>query len=181
MGTPACPKPTTLTQSKAGQPSDVVVASIPSFTVGVACNGWPPAPTSSHRPPPHLPVLGQVTTSRPAPTAFDRPRRDAPTLLLSRKTAAQTNYQPQSLVVLTSRLIDCGASRNASYEGTPACMALKRAGQAPSVHHIATPALGSSQALSPPAPLSLGTRGRLSYTLLHTPPTGDLERRLLAR
>jgi hypothetical protein len=47
---PACPNPTVLTQSRIHAFSYVVGAFIPSITVGVACNCWPPFPTSSPRP-----------------------------------------------------------------------------------------------------------------------------------
>ena len=56
---PACPNPKPLPPSKVWRTNYVMVALIPNFTVGVARNGWPPAPTSSPRPistaPPHLP------------------------------------------------------------------------------------------------------------------------------
>jgi len=97
---PACPKPTLLTWLVPWHLNYVVVASIPRFTVGVACNGWPPAPTSSP-PRPISTGLSAPPRSRPGsniktppPPAFDRPRREAPTLRLSKKKArAKQNYQ----------------------------------------------------------------------------------------
>jgi hypothetical protein len=61
---PACPNPAILTP-RVQTPNCAMVAFISSFTVGVACNGWPPSPTSSpgpfRRASPHLLVLCQVT------------------------------------------------------------------------------------------------------------------------
>ena len=67
---PASPKPRTPTQARALQLGYLMVASIPAFTVGVACI-WPrrpPSPTSSPGPfstgfPCTFPILDPVTTT----------------------------------------------------------------------------------------------------------------------